>query len=154
MTAPLRLCVRRGPEKEAASPTIRVALTLPSDIDVIEETVELLALHAFAGRIPAQRTRFRFRVTLAEALANAIQCGNGGDPDQPVHVELHLTEETIRVQVTDRGTGFDTDHTTDPTDPDTLEYPCGRGLFIIRHLTDHVEFNDQGNTIWMTLPRS
>ncbi|MCL4867297.1 MAG: ATP-binding protein [Gemmatimonadales bacterium] len=31
---------------------------------------------------------------------------------------------------------------------------CGRGLFLIRNLADHVEFNDEGNTIWMTLPRS
>ncbi len=154
MTAPLQICVRRSGAYQAPEEPVRVTLHLPSDLTLVEETVELLSLHAFAGCRPSARTRFRLRVSLAEALANAIECGNGNDRTRRVEVELVLTPHRIRARVSDEGTGFEPSNSPDPTRPDTLEHPCGRGLFLIRNLTDEVEFNDQGNTIWMTLPRS
>lgn len=154
MTAPLQLCVRRSGAYAAPEAAVQVVLRMPSDLTLVEETVELLSLHAFAGCQPSSRTRFRLRVSLAEALANAIECGNGNDRTRRVEVELVLTPQRIRARVSDEGTGFEPSSSPDPTRPDTLEHPCGRGLFLIRNLTEEVEFNDQGNTIWMTLPRS
>lgn len=150
MTLPLRLAVRRS----GALPSVRVSLTVPSTVDIIEETVELVALHAFAGCTPASRTLFRLRVAVAEALANAMLAGNHGDTSKKVIVELLLTEHQVQVRITDEGIGFLHTETSDPTLPDALEFPSGRGLFLIHQLTDHVEFNPQGNSIWMTLPRS
>lgn len=97
---------------------------------------------------------FRLRVLLAEAISNSILFGAGGDPARMVRVAAELTEETIRLQVTDDGPGFDPGGIPDPTLPDGLARSIGRGLFLIRNLADRVEFNPQGNTIWMTLPRS
>jgi len=154
VNAPLQICVRRSRAHQAPEAAVRVELRMPSDLTLVEETVELLALHAFAGCHPSARTRFRLRVALSEALANAVQCGNGNDRNRRVEVELVLTPQRIRARVSDEGTGFEPSASPDPTRPDTLEHPCGRGLFLIRNLTDEVEFNDQGNTIWMTLPRS
>jgi len=157
VTAPLQLCVRRsGAYRAAEAPeaAVQVVLRLPSDLTLVEETVELLSLHAFAGVQACARTRFRLRVSLSEALANAIQCGNGNERTRRVEVELVLTPRMIRARVSDEGTGFEPSQSPDPTRPDTLEHPCGRGLFLIRNLTEQVEFNEQGNTIWMTLPRS
>lgn len=131
-----------------------VLLDVPCDLECIEEAVELLALHCFAGRRPGQRTAFRFRVAVAEALANAMRASGTGDPGRRVGVTAELHLETVRVAVSDHGDGFDPDALPDPTLPDTLERECGRGVFLIRNLADHVEFNDRGNIIWMTLPRS
>jgi serine/threonine-protein kinase RsbW len=68
-----------------------------------------------------------------------------------VHADLHV--DHIRLCVQDEAWAS-IRPVPDPRDPDLLESPCGRGLFIIRHLAEHVEFNEKGNTIWMTLPRS
>ncbi len=156
MTAPLRFTVRRSPEDAAEAGPVCVVLDLPCDLECIEEAVELLALHCFAGRRPGQRTAFRFRVALAEALANAMRASDLGNGESGrrvgVTAELHL--DTVRVSVSDQGDGFDPDTLPDPTLPDTLERECGRGIFLIKNLADHVEFNDRGNIIWMTLPRS
>lgn len=153
MTAPLRLCVRRTPIPVGPARAVQVQVKVPSDVDLVEETVELVARHCFAGFRPSSRTIFRLRLALAEALANAIMAGNARDSNRRVSVEVELFPDRIRLGVSDEGKGFDPAATPNPTLPDSLENPCGRGLFIIRHLADRVEFNDLGNTIWMTLPR-
>ncbi len=153
MTAPLRLTVRRSAASPEGVGVVRVTLDLPADLSCVEEAVELLALHCFAGRAPTKRTTFRLRVTLAEALANAMTATQSDDESRRVHVAVELHAECVRVAVSHHGDGFDPASLPDPTLPDTLERECGRGVFLIRNLADQVEFNDQGNTIWMTLPR-
>lgn len=156
MTAPLRLTVRRsaGASGEAGEAgLVRVQLELPNDLECIEAAVELLALHCFAGRSPSKRTAFRLRVTLAEALTNAIQAAIRVGHGHRVCVSADLDDSVVRLSVDDRGPGFDPSATPDPTQPGSLEREGGRGLFLIRNLADRVEFNDQGSIIWMTLPR-
>jgi len=133
---------------------VRVALRIPPDLRCVEEAVELLARHCFAGLTPSPRTTFRLRVLLAEAITNGILFGAAGNPASPITVTAELGDDTIRLQVTDDGPGFDPEGIPDPTASRARSRPVGRGLFLIRHLADRVEFNAQGNTIWMTLPRS
>ncbi|MDZ4674851.1 MAG: ATP-binding protein [Gemmatimonadota bacterium] len=154
MTSPLRLTVRRSPTNAGETGPIRVRLDLPNDLGCVEEAVELLALHCFAGRSPSPRTAFRLRVTLAEAMANAIQAAVRAGGARQVCIVANLHADVVRLSVSDQGEGFDPAAPPDPTLPEALDREAGRGLFLIRHLADRVEFNDQGNTIWMTLPRS
>lgn len=153
MTSPLRLTVRRTPAAGEAGPE-QVRLDMPSDLGCIEEAVELLAFHCFAGRSPSPRTAFRLRVTLAEAMANAVQAALRVGGQHRICITADLHAENVRLAVSDQGTGFDPSCSPDPTRPEALEQEGGRGLFLIRNLADNVEFNAQGNTIWMTLPRS
>lgn len=126
---------------------------MPSDVSEVEAAVELMARHCFAGMKPCTRTAFRLRVALTEALSNAILRGNGEDPAKRVRICAELGAESIRLSVCDEGDGFDPSALPPPTSPPAVESERGRGLFIIRQLADAVEFNERGNTIWMTLPR-
>lgn len=153
MTAPLRLCLRRAPEPPDRPGATALELRMPSDVAVVEAAVELMAKHCFAGISPCPRTAFRLRVALAEALSNAILRGNQEDPVKRIRICAELHAESIRLAVCDEGDGFDPAAVPQPTTPDAIEAEGGRGLFIIRHLADAVEFNERGNTIWMTLPR-
>lgn len=153
MASPLRLCVRRSADRDAAR-TISVLIDVPADVRFVEDAIELMARHCFAGSAPCKRTGFRLRVLLAEALTNSILFGAGGNPSRSVRVGAVLSDQTIRLEVTDDGPGFDPREVPDPTAPGSLGRAVGRGLFLIRNLADQVEFNEQGNTIWMTLPRS
>lgn len=130
-------------------------LRLPSEVHLVDTAVDLLTSACFDDREPSPRTRFRLRTVLAEALANAIECGNRGDPAKTVEVRIDLCRaDRIHLTVTDEGRGFDPTRTPDPLHPEMVSAPCGRGLFIIRSLALDVGFNEKGNTIWMTLPRS
>ncbi len=55
--------------------------------------------------------------------------------------------------MTDQGAGFDPATISAPLDPEELDRPNGRGIFLIKNLVDDVVFNPQGNSICMTLRR-
>jgi serine/threonine-protein kinase RsbW len=153
MTSPLRLCVRRSSASDAGGAATLVTLRLPSDVNCIEEAVELVTLHCLAGHQATQTIRFRLRVVLSEALSNAIVRGNCEDRTKWVDVRAELVPEAIRVSVTDQGPGFDPATVPEPIRPEQLDEARGRGLFLIRKLVDAVQFNEQGNSICMILRR-
>lgn len=87
------------------------------------------------------------RLAIEEALVNAIQHGNGSSPSKKVWIQYQVGGERIRVRIQDEGPGFDPNAVPDPTDPEYLERPCGRGLTLIRYYMSEVLFNDCGNCI-------
>jgi serine/threonine-protein kinase RsbW len=153
MTSPLQLCVHRTPASPAPAVATQVRVRMPSDIACIEQTVSLVTRHCLAGTAATDRLRFRLQVAVAEALANAVMRGNQEMPGKSVLVEAELFLDRICVQVTDEGPGFDPTQVPEPDRPEQLSDPCGRGLFLIRKLVDEVHFNEQGNSICMTLCR-
>ena len=152
MGVPLRLIVRQSGGTPAPQATV-VTVTLPSDVSAIEEAVALVERHCMSGGPVNPRLRFRLQVALAEALANAVVYGNGERPELRVHVAAELTPDLIRITVTDEGPGFDVHAVPDPCAPDRLEATCGRGIYLIRDLVDHLSYNDRGNSLCMTLRR-
>jgi len=115
--------------------------------------VELVTFHCLAGHDAPQTIRFRLRVVLSEALSNAIVRGNCEDRTKWVDVRVELVPDSIRVNVTDEGPGFDPATVPEPIRPEQLDEARGRGLFLIRKLVDGVQFNEQGNSICMILRR-
>ena len=149
----LRLCIRRAPVQEPDGPATAVTLRLPSDVDCIEEAVALLTYHCTTGAHTSERLRFRLQVVLAEAIANAILRGNCEDAGKCVEVRAILVPTEVRLHVTDEGPGFDPATVPAPDTPMRLQEAHGRGLFLIRHLSDAVTFTPRGNSICITLRR-
>jgi len=152
MPSPLRFCVRRSVADRDGVVTL-VTLRFPSDVGYVEEAVELVSRHCLAGFEAAHQVRFRLKVSLAEALTNAVVRGNREDRDKWVDVRAELRSDVIQVSVMDEGPGFDPSSIPEPTAPGRLDETGGRGLYLIRKLVDAVEFNAQGNVICMTLRR-
>ncbi|MEO6055596.1 MAG: ATP-binding protein [Gemmatimonadales bacterium] len=153
MPSPLRLCVRRSPARGGSGAGVLVTLRLPSEVECIEEAVELVTRHCLAGHDTATTTRFRLRVVLSEALSNAIMRGNNEDRRKWVHVRAELDPAAIRLEVTDEGPGFNPAAVPEPIRPEQIDEANGRGLYLIRKLVDAVQFNEQGNSICMILRR-
>ena len=153
MTSPLRLCVRRTAVTGSREAATLVTLRLPSDVNCIEEAVELVTRHCLAGHESTESIRFRLRVVLSEAISNAIVRGNCEDCNKWVDVRAELGPDVISVYVTDEGPGFDPSTIPEPIRPEQLDEANGRGLFLIRKLVDAVQFNAQGNSICMILRR-
>lgn len=86
-------------------------------------------------------------IAVTEAVNNAIKHGNAGDKKKNVHLSLSLNESLIKFVVKDEGSGFDYQHLPDPTAPENLEKVGGRGIFLMKHLSDQVEFKDQGRVV-------
>lgn len=153
MTQPIRLVVRRTPD--VALP-VEVSTRIPSVLDAVHESVEILTRHAFAGLASTpecERLRNKLRTLLCEALANAIVHGHREDPSKFVAVRIEVEATLVRVHVTDEGGGVDPTAVHPPLDPADLDRETGRGLLMIQKLADSVSFNPQGNSICMTLRR-
>ena len=61
-----------------------------------------------------------------------------------MHLELTLEEEQLLFTIQDEGEGFDFNELKDPTAPENIEKPGGRGIFLIKHLSDDVKFEENG----------
>lgn len=129
----------------------RHVLELPNDLGAIERSVDYLLARCRDAGFDEARLRLNFRVGVAEALANAMMYGNDRDPGKRVRLEARVSAHRIRVRITDEGAGFDPDALPDPTLPQNVSRPEGRGLYLIQELMDEVSFNEQGNSIVMVL---
>jgi len=138
----------------AARRSVEISVRVPTDLTVVEETVDLVARHCLASGITPRVARFVVRVALCEALANAIQYGNRLDPGKNVDVRVQVDDDALQVFVNDEGEGFDPTEIPDPTDPGRVDLEQGRGLYLIRQLMDEVRFNARGNSICMIIHRT
>ena len=86
-------------------------------------------------------------VSLTESVNNAILHGNKKDKTKMVNLTLRISEDTIRFLVKDEGTGFDYKNLEDPTAPQNIEKVGGRGIFLMHHLCDEVNFNETGTEV-------
>lgn len=86
-------------------------------------------------------------VAVTEAVNNAIVHGNNCDPQKNVSVGYEVDGDRIVFTITDSGKGFDYYNLPDPTAPENLEKPTGRGVFLMKHLADQVIFSENGKVV-------
>jgi serine/threonine-protein kinase RsbW len=86
-------------------------------------------------------------IALTEAVNNAISHGNRRDPSKTVHLTFKPSAEELVFIIEDEGPGFDYDNLPDPTAPENIEQPNGRGVYLMRHLADEVEFDETGSVV-------
>ena len=91
----------------------------------------------------------KYMLSVVECVNNAIVHGNKMDKNKKVTMHYHISNTTIEVTVSDEGEGFDPDKLPDPTAEENLERDCGRGIFLMRHLSDELDFANNGRTITM-----
>jgi serine/threonine-protein kinase RsbW len=88
-------------------------------------------------------------VSTLEAVNNAILHGNRSDPDKFVRIVIAYDSNELKIKVTDEGQGFNPDSVRDPTLPENIEEPNGRGVFLMARLADKIKYSKKGNTVTM-----
>jgi serine/threonine-protein kinase RsbW len=88
-------------------------------------------------------------VAVTESVNNAIVHGNRNNKEKNVYIALDVNDTNICFTVQDEGKGFDPQILPDPTAPENIEKPGGRGIFLIRSLADEVKFKENGTKIEM-----
>jgi serine/threonine-protein kinase RsbW len=89
-------------------------------------------------------------VSAMEAVNNAIIHGNKSIADKIVNIDILYKNEELVIKVTDQGPGFRPDTVPDPTTPENIEELNGRGIYLMSHLADKIEYNKKGNSVTMT----
>jgi len=86
-------------------------------------------------------------IAVTESVNNAILHGNNGESNKNVTLKLELDESIIKFLVSDEGPGFDYANLPDPTSPENLDKPGGRGIFLMKNLCDEVHFKNEGKEV-------
>ncbi len=89
-------------------------------------------------------------IAVTESVNNAIVHGNNGEKNKNVELKLSMEENAIKFKVSDEGPGFDYQNLPDPTAPENLGKPGGRGIFLMKNLCDEVTFSDEGKVVELT----
>ena len=77
---------------------------------------------------------------LSEALTNSIVHGNKLNSSKNVSIEVNCLNEELFIEITDEGDGFHIECLKDPTCLENLKKENGRGIFLIRHYADEVDY--------------
>jgi CheY-like chemotaxis protein len=147
-------------------------LALENDHALVPVLITHLQEYLLRMGLCDEHSRTRVGVALEEALSNGMFHGNlelssdlrqdGGNAyhllaearrclmpyrNRRLHVHIRLTREEGRFVIRDEGPGFDTSKLPDPTDPENLLRPSGRGLLLIRTFMAEARHNELGNEI-------
>ena len=90
---------------------------------------------------------FEVKLIIFEAVNNAFIHGNNRDKNKPISVQWELTDNLLRVDVTDCGSGFKDLEIYKEINEDNLGDEGGRGLYIINCYADEVKV--KGSSITM-----
>ncbi len=128
----------------------------PADADDISERVP-----SFCRRYLSSSKRVRgrecfpwqhVRMVMTEALLNAWVHGNQQNPDKSLTLRWRFGND-FHFEVIDEGDGFDHEHVPDPTSQENITKSHGRGVFIIRHFSDHVRWKKGGRHLMTSFKR-
>lgn len=127
-------------------PRLPQQVTIPSDLRAAREVEEQI-LNEAGSLGYSDECNFAIRLALEEAIVNAHRHGNGGDSTKKIHISYQVDEKRVVVRVRDEGAGFNPDDIPDPTSPDRISLPNGRGLMLMNCYVDEVSFSEQGNEV-------
>ena len=127
-----------------------------------------------AMRIFSENDRLRISIAFEESLLNALYHGNLEvssdlryedqtayedlarrrslqEPyiDRQLYVDISLTQDAVRFSVRDEGSGFDPQTIPDPTDPEYLDRPNGRGMLLMKSFMDELTYSENGCHVTM-----
>jgi len=126
---------------------------IPSDLRAARQIEEQIIRKA-EERGYSPHCAFAIRLALEEAMVNAHKHGNGGDPRKQIAVSYEVGRKRTVVRVCDQGRGFDPRMVPDPTAPERISLPNGRGIMLMRAYLDEVVFNEQGNEVQLVKEKS
>lgn len=131
-----------------------ISLTIPSRLKELRK-IERLSGEIAQKMALSEDQQDNLSIAVTEAVGNAIVHGNKKDPRKKVHILFRLEKNRVRVTVKDEGQGFNPDELSDPLDPKNLMKESGRGIFILKTLTDEVSFSfsPEGTTVEFVLKK-
>lgn len=118
-----------------------------------QRLAERLVLSALARHRYAAEAQFAIRLALEEAVVNAFKHGSRGIVNPKVEFGFRVNDGEVMIRVKDPGPGFDPRKLPDPTAPENLERPGGRGVMLMKAFMTRIEYNAPGNQITMVYKR-
>ncbi|MDQ3878201.1 MAG: SpoIIE family protein phosphatase, partial [Actinomycetota bacterium] len=125
-------------------------LVLPNEPSRIAEIRDFVAVFLSDLRVPVD-VSFEILLAVSEAAANAARYGRNQQGRSEVRVRCVLEGTSLTVTVADDGPGFDVERYASSELPERFA-SGGRGVFLMRELTDDmsIESSSSGTTVTLT----
>ena len=126
-------------------------LSIGSNLDQVDLAATVVQSTLEQVAVDTEETHWLV-MSVREAVINAIKHGNREQPGKRVLMAMDLEGEDVVVRVEDEGPGFDPDKLPDPTAPENLLRPSGRGIFMMRQFADSIEYSfpsERGTVVTM-----
>jgi len=124
-------------------PTTMKLLSTPDSLNVVEGLIEEIKMKYNV----CEDSYGNMLVAITEAVNNAIFHGNKGNPEKEVSISYNQENDKVMVSIGDEGPGFDYYNIPDPTAPENIDKPNGRGIFLMKQLADQLIFSNNGKTV-------
>lgn len=92
---------------------------------------------------------YELQTAANEICYNAVEHGNLCARDKFVQIKYHKGEKEIVFMVEDQGSGFNLDEIANPTLPENILKPRGRGIFLARNMLDELIFCQEGRRVYL-----
>jgi len=117
-----------------------IEIHLPSDVSALEPLQQIIEAIGRSGEVEEDDLSL-LSVSVVELAKNAMEHGNGNDPEKMVTISFNIFPNRIRFMIDDEGSwepekalGFN------PGEGEELLLTRGRGILIARNLAKWVEF--------------
>lgn len=122
-------------------------LSIKSDKTELRKVEYFLTEIFIENKLPLQCFN-KVLLCISEAVVNSIDHGNQNDQLKHVNIEIDFSKQKqMDIKISDEGSGFDYSTIKDPTCDDNIRKETGRGIHIIRALSDELEFGNKGNSV-------
>lgn len=127
----------------------KLNLTISSDIENLKLVENFLDTLIKEFKL---ETELFGKVTLAaiEAINNACYWGGQNDSQKKVVIETWIENNQVFISIEDEGEGFDYTLIPDPTVPQNIKKENRRGLYLMKTLSDNLEFQNNGSKVIMS----
>ena len=133
--------------------TVIEKLSVPSDLSSLSIVESLI--DRVCGTLGVHEDAYgNILIAVTEAVNNAVIHGNQFKSDVEIDLEVLDIDDRLCFCVKDKGHGFDFNNLPDPTAPENLEKENGRGIFLIKNLSDDLVFDDGGRVVNIFFNRS
>ena len=121
-------------------------LKIKSDKSELKKVNEFLSEIFMKHNLPQKKFNNVF-LCISEAVINSIEHGNNNNSNILVSIGIDSFLNKIHINIKDDGEGFDFRKVEDPTCSENVKKETGRGIHIIKSLSDNVEYNEKGNSV-------
>lgn len=125
--------------------TVIEELSIPSNFESMPKVETLIDSVCFKMSVGESFGNVLIAVT--EAVNNAILHGNKNNDSAQIFIKSAENSDSFCFSIEDEGMGFDYTTLPDPTAPENIEKENGRGIFLMKNLSDEVEFENNGKRV-------